>query len=376
MIYPSVKHSATERALYILLTVLLAACSADDAALQQQGQQGTLRLTTSVNGFDGDDEAPVTRTDVAGTRFATGDWMKLKIICPFVDHVNFGETTYGNTFDGLWLLKWGGSEWTPITSDDKVDVGADYAYSGAYSLFGRYEAQQTPYVYTASTWNENVLFLANGTLYSQYSYIFHADQSKEADYLKCDLLWAQNYMQTGSYNVHLAFDHVMACLKIDLTALGLSSNAIVTLEGMPDIDQREVVVGDYYAARSKINSGYGYQQKCSCSKADNGRVLGVTYINESTREAQVFPMTGNPNPNSRTPVANTGTYKAYNAGSGIYRLIVPPCTLTTPPTVWIRDGETRYSYTLASTTSFEQGKLYTVNVLLTPPAPDPDDDEP
>ena len=353
---------------YIGIGILLAACTADDADVKQP-EQGTLTLTTSVNAFDDADgyagvsPAAATRTNVEGTAFAIGDWIKLKVICPFTDHVNFGETTYSTTFDGLWLLKWAGSNWTPITSDDKVDVGANYAYSSATSIFGRYEAQQTPFVYTASTWNENVIFIANKALYSQYSYIFHADQSEEKNYLKSDLMWAQTFMQTGSYNVHLAFNHVMACLKIDISALGLSSETIVTVEGMPDIDQREVVVGDYYAARSKINSGYGYKQKCSCSYDDNGKVLGVAYINETAREAQVFPMTGNPNPNSRIYIANSGTYKAYNSGSGIYRLIVPPCSLSAAPVIWVRDGEKRYSYTL-SRKEFEQGKLYPVNIQV------------
>ena len=346
--------------------MLMAACTADVNETASP-QTGVLMLTTSVNAFDGADGTALTRTNVEGTAFATGDWMKLKIICPFTGHTNFGETTYGNTFDGLWLLKWDGSGWTPITSADKVDVGADYAYSGATSLFGRHEVQQTPFVYTASTWNENVLFIANSSLYSQYSYIFHADQSKQENYLKSDLMWAQTFMQTGAYNVHLAFNHVMACLQINISTLNLSSDAIVTIEGMPDIDQREVVVGDYYADRSKINSGYGYKQKCSCDYGDNGKVLGVAYINETAKEAQVFPMTGNPNPKGRTCVENDATYKAFNAGSGIYRLIVPPCTLSTKAKIWVRDGAKRYSYELQRLT-FEQGKLYPVNILLTAPA--------
>lgn len=347
--------------LYVSVGLLLAACTGEEAE-QSVPQGGVLQLTSSINAFDGE---TVTRTNLTGNAFATGDWIKLKIICPYSDHVEFGETTYSNTFDALWLLKWSGSEWTPITGDDKVDVAGQYKYTTAYSLFGRYEAQQTPYIYTASTWNENVIFISNGNRYSQYSYIFEADQTTEANYLKSDLLWAQTYMQTGSYNVHLAFNHVMACLKIHITGGSLSHNAIVTLEGMPNIDQREVVVGDYYAAKSKINSGFGYKEKCSCAKENNGKVLGVAVIDDSQNKAIVYPMSGNPgyaNASSTTKIANTGVYTAHHDGSDYY-LIVPPCTLSTKAKFWIRDGEKRYSYTLQQTT-FEQGKLYPVNITL------------
>lgn len=359
----------------VSVALLMAGCSSDEEE-QVQPHDGVLMLTSSVTPFDGED---VTRTNVAGTDFVTGDRMKLKIVCPYSDHVEFGETTYSETFDALWLLKWSGSEWIPLTRYDNVDVAGSYKYSGSYSLLGRYEAQQTPYIYTASTWSENVVFLANGTRYSQYSYIFEADQTTEKNYLKSDLLWAQTYMQTGSYNVHLSFNHVMACLKIHISGGNLSSSAIVTLEGMPDIDQREVVVGDYYAAKSKVNSGYGYQQKCSCIKANNGKVLGVAVVNDANRRIEVHPMTGNPSNTTTTmnnpatsnathpgnqfdAIANTGVYTAHY-DDGYYYLIVPPCVLSNNAKFWIRDGEKRYSYTLQQTT-FEQGKQYTVRITL------------
>ncbi|MCR4918750.1 MAG: fimbrillin family protein [Prevotella sp.] len=370
-----------KRALYIGLTALLTACSADDTDLQQTEQPRGLRLTTSVNDFDGEDGSPVTRTDVAGTAFTDGDWMKLKIICPYSSHTEFCETTYGNTYDAMWLFKWQGTDWTALTAADKVDVGGNYRFTDSYNLLGRYEAQQTPYVYTASTWNENVIFLANGTRYSQYSYIFEADQTTLKNYVKSDLLWAQTYMQTGSYNVHLAFNHVMACLKISVAGAALSDKAVVTVEGMPDIDQREVVVGNYYAARSKVNSGYGYQQKHCCTKANNGKVLGAVYINEAANRAEVHPMSGNPvnepttvdfnnsfktHPgNQFAEIPNTGTYTAYRDGAtNDFYLIVPPCTLPAGKgVVWIRDGASRHSYEL-TTKTLEQGKRYTININL------------
>lgn len=365
---------------YIGIGILLAACTAD-ADETAMPQQGVLTLTSSVNPFvDGDGTAP-TRTNIGGDAFAPGDRIKLKIICPYTDRNQFGETTWSNTADGLWLLKWSGSNWTELVYSDSVDMVAQYKYSGSYSLFSRYEAQQTPYVYTASTWNENVLFIAPNeagktatSYFSQYSYLFHADQTLQKDYLKCDLLWAQTYMQTGAYNIHLSFNHVMACLKVDISALTLSGEAVVTLENMPDIDMCEVVVGDYYAPKAKnqthagSNFDYSYRRKCSCQKKDNGKVLGIAVINDATAHADIYPMTGNPAATNSTGryVANTGVYTAHRDGSHYY-LIVPPCDLTDEakkPTLWIRDGEKRYSCEL-QTVKFEQGKQYRIAV----PAP-------
>ncbi len=358
--------------LYLGVALLLTACSTDDGQQDQQTlpATGKLTITSSVNSFEGEG---VTRTNLAGTAFATGDWIKLKIICPFVPNTLIGESTWGNSSDALWLLKWSGSAWIALTTGDKVDITSHYSY-GYNNVFGQYEAQQTPYIYTASTWNENVIFLAPNapnssslSRYSQYSYIFHADQSQEADYLKCDLLWAQTYMQTGSYNVHLSFNHVMACLKISVTGVTLSSNAVVTLEGMPDIDQKEVVVGDYYAAKSKVNTKYGYQDKCSCDYENNGKVLGVAVVEDSEAKSLVYPMTGSPaDTNTQsTTIDNEGVYTAYHSGDDYY-LIVPPCTLTEKATFMIRDGEKRYSYALTHLT-FEQGKLYPVTINLPTP---------
>ena len=372
---------------------MLTACSADNQELQEQVQQptsGVLKLTTSVNSFIGEGGSAITRTNMAGDAFADGDMMKLKIICPFSQGVEFGETTYSNTADGQWIFKWKNNDWTRITSEDGIDVSGSYRAEDSYNLFSIHEAQQTPYVYTASTWNENVRFLAainpgstSRRYFSQYSYIFHANQQLQDDYLNNDLLWAQTYMQTGSYDVHLAFNHVMACLKIDILALSLSGNAVVTLEGMPDIDQSEVVVGDYYAAKAEnlthrsTNTGnvhdYSYLAKYSCAKEHNGKVLGIAVIDDSQAKAIVYPMTGNPNPNSRTTIPNTGVYTAYNAGGGIYYLIVPPCTLDSKAKFWIRDGETRYSYQLKRQT-FEQGMLYPVNITAPTTIDDDDDD--
>ena len=231
---------------------MLVACSSDHEE-QVVPQSGMLTLSSSVTPFNGEG---MTRTNLEGTAFETGDRIKLKVICPYSTHTEFGETTYGNTFDALWLLKWDNTnyKWSLLDSDDKVDVSGQYKYTSSYDLFSRYEAQQTPYVYTASTWSENVKFIANGSLYSQYSYIFEADQYTEKNYKKSDLLWAQTYMQTGSYNVHLSFRHVMACLKISISGGNLSTNAVVTLEGMPDIIMTAAVRASPAAMRSELPS--------------------------------------------------------------------------------------------------------------------------
>ena len=357
--------------------IMLTACTADESETPVKDVYG-VKITTSVNGFAGEDG--LTRTNIAGDAFAVGDRIKLKVICPFISYTTLAETTWSGSADGLWLLEWeDNNKWGTLEANDSVDMMAHYTYSNGVNVFERYEAQQTPHVYTASTWNENVFFMAPNAAgsrmypFSQYSYIFQANQSLKQNYLKSDLLWAQSYMQTGSADVHLSFNHVMACLKISITGDPLTPDAVVTLEGMPDIDQREVVVGDYYAGRAKglthvsgSNFDYSYKQKCSCLAENNGKVLGVAVINDTDRKSYIYPMTGNPtasgNPSPVQYVENTGVYTAHRNGDYFY-LIVPPCELTTKAKFWIRDGEKRYSYELKRMT-FEQGKQYPINITL------------
>ena len=338
---------------FLGLTLLLAACSADDEP-QEQLTSGILSFSTTIENFEGED---ITRTNFDGNAFENGDKIKLKIICPFSTHTEFGETTYGNSFDALWLLKWDTNQWANIVAKDSFDINGDYSPSSSPNIYERYEAQQTPYVYTAQTWSEEQIFIAgSGTRVEQYSNVFHANQTKPADYKASDLMWAQTIQQTGSYNVHLSFKHVMAALLVtinDSTNLGITENAVLTLEGMPDIDQAEVIVGDYYAAKSKVNSNnYGYKSKHSCTQAQNGTVIGV--VDDSQAKAYTKAI---------GTISQDGTYTAYNAGSKTYRLIVPPCTLSNKATFWLRDGEKRYSMQLTQTT-FEAGKLYKVKMTI------------
>ncbi len=341
--------------LYLTIATVLMSCTANEVT--QQEQQGVLSITTSVEDFEGESR---TRTNIEGTAFENGDKIKLKIICPFSSHTEFGETTYGNSFDAFWLLKWDytSKSWGTLEKSDSCDVNGDYSPSAGPNLFERYLAQPTPYVFTAQTWSEEQIFMAGGTRVEQYSNVFHADQSREADYKASDLMWAQTIMQTGSYNIHLSFRHVMSALMVTVVpgeGKDISKDAVLTLEGMPDIDQCEVIVGDYYAAKSKVNSNnYGYLNKHSCTVDENGMALGVAVISDNDKNAtrKAFK-----------DIDQTSTYTAYNTDNKIYRLIVPPCTLTKNATFWLRDGGKRYTATL-SQHEFVAGKLYKLTINI------------
>lgn len=320
-----------------------AGCTADEAV--EPVQQGSLSFSTSIEDFEG---VSRTRTSLDGKSFETGDKIKIKMICPFSNRVELGESTYSDSFDGFYLLKWNTNKWETLTASDGYDINGDYSPSASPDIYSRYLAQPTPYVFTAQTWNEEQIFIAgDGTRVEQYSNVFHADQSREADYKASDLMWAQTIMQTGSYNIHLSFRHVMAALMITVDG-DVSDKAVLTLEGMPDIDQAEVIVGDYYAEKSQVNANnYGYKSKHACKVENNGKVIGVAKITGSKAE------------NAKIDVNTTTNYTALNTGGWVYRVIVPPCTLNQSATIWLRDGAKRYSMQLNETT-FEAGKLYRV----------------
>ena len=350
------KNSALKHyILYLCAFGMLSSCSLDAPEETSLHSNKGLMLTTSVSPFEGEQSG---RANIEGTAFLTGDRIKLKVICPFSPGKEIGETTWGHSTDSYWLLKWNGTTWTNITSDDKIDVEAKYAYISAPNILEHFEAQQTPYVYTASTWSENIVFTSpSNRVISQYSYVFHANQQDEKDYLASDLLWAQNIMQTGSYNVHLQFHHVMAALQITIDDSELenkiSDNAIITLEGMPDIDQQEVVVGNKYAEYNKDQYPYGMTEKEACSDEQNGKVLGIAVNDDSKQKATVTPFAN---------IDNCGVYKAYKNGK-VYRLILPPCSLSEVPVIWLRDGNRRFKMTL-SIKEFTEGTLYKVTMKL------------
>lgn len=341
------------------------ACS--DGELPTAVQEQQLTITSEVVHFDGE---TVTRVNTAGDNFVPGDLIRFKMVCPFSADAEYGESTWGNSTDAFFLLKWNGGGWSPVGRDygDHFDITGTYSESNSPLLENFYQAQQTPYVYTAITWTEEKLFISNNQLYDQYSNVFHADQSIEKNFLASDLLWAQTYMQTGCWNIHLSFMHKMSCLDLSFSGATLSDKAVVTLENMPDIDQAEVIVGDYYARQSKINSGYGYRQKASCSYGNHGKVIGVSEVNDDLGHIVVHPLSGGPstiggldNTYQGDVVPNTGTYTAYHSGS-TYRLIVPPCKLDSA-VVWVRDGVNRYRCKLENP-KFEEGKLYPMTLSL------------
>lgn len=361
--------------------LLLASCTNEVLDDNAPVENGRVTITSDIEPFEGDAS---TRVNVVGEGFLDGDFIRLKIICPFVSSTERGETTDGNSYDAFYYLKRSGSSWIRVVSSDGFDISGTYSNSYSPDISSYYEAQQTPYVFVASTWSEERRFVANGSLYDHLTPVFHADQSKEKHYRASDVLWAQTFMQTGAWNIHLGFQHKMSCLDITIDDEALSgekkitTNAVLTLEGMPDIDQAEIVVGDYYADVSKINSGYGYRQKSSCSYENNGKVLGIAVNDEDAKRAKVAPMTGNPSEPggdyscgtggnhyaALSTVPNTGIYTAFKLDEKHYRLIVPPCDLQEKNAkFWLRDGSRRFSVTLQNK-KFEEGKLYPVELII------------
>ena len=353
----------------MLAGTALCGCSGNEVAVPAEDKP--VLFTGTIKPFEGEDIQ--SRVNVEGTGFTDGDFIRIKVICPYVTSSEYGEQTYGASYDSFWLLKSaGGSSWGTLSASDGCDINGDYLDSGSQPMSSLYLSQQTPYVFTAQTWSVERKFVAGSNLVLLYSPIFHADQSREENYRASDLLWAQSYLQTGSESVHFDFYHIMAALKItiDDTKLPegkkLSDNAILSLSGMPGIDHAEVVVGDYYAAKSKTDVAFGYKQKNSCTKENNGKVLGVAVNTDSY--AYTMPMTGNPNPDSRSCVPNDGTYTAYKADTKLYRLIVPPCELENKPVFHLLDGDRRWTYELNQLT-FEQENLYKIKINVVPDSP-------
>ena len=311
----------------------------------------TVWFDLSLAPFEGDD---LTRTNEGGTAFEDGDQFRMKIICPHTSSHQSGET-------------WGSGYY-------------NFTLDGSTGFSSTTEAQSTTYVYTAQNTTGTRVFVVGNYRYSRPSNFFCADQSKLKYFKQSDVVWAQSVRQTGAREVHLTFHHKVAKLLITLddstVPFPLSDNAILTLEGMPDIDGAEVVVGDYYADESNENENYTYKQKASCSYENNGKVLGIEVIDETAGRSKIASMTGNPTPGGANSsvygtVPNTGTYTCYKTSvSKQYMLYVPPCTLMQNAVFWVRDGERRYSATLQQL-KFEEGVCYHVEVVLgTPTAPE------
>ena len=362
-----------------LLLLAGAGCTADLPGVDPGDATRPLTLLTSVEQFAGGAQ---TRVSMDGKNFLDNDRIRVKLICPYVTTTETGESTGSSTSDGFWLLKRKGGGWSTLSAADKCDLNGDGIYSGSSDLQEQYLAQQTPYVFTASTWSREVRFLdgvgadAMKTVV-HYAPVFHADQRLEADFEASDLLWAQSVVQTGTDYVRLNFRHVMALLVVTVKGAPALSDPVLTLEGMPDIDQQELVVGDFFAEKSKVNGlngydAYGYQKRYPCTKEQNGTLLGIGTFSQT---AQVKPLTDLP---------RDGVYTAYrDADKTTFRLIVPPYAFTADyPTLWLRDGAERWSLRLdpatltasagesetgtteAGTLRLEPGKCYPVTMKI------------
>ena len=362
-----------------LLLLAGAGCTADLPGVDPGDATRPLTLLTSVEQFAGGAQ---TRVSMDGKNFKDNDRIRVKLICPYVTTTETGESTGSSTSDGFWLLKRNGGGWSTLTEADKCDLNGDGIYSGSSDLQKQYLAQQTPYVFTASTWSREVRFLDGVSAAAMktvvhYAPVFHADQRLEADFEASDLLWAQSVVQTGTDYVRLNFRHVMALLVVTVEGATTLSDPVLTLEGMPAIDQQELVVGDYFAAQSKVNGlnnydVYGYQHRYKCTMDKNGTLLGIGTFSEA---AQVKPLTS---------LTRNATYTAYrDADKTTFRLIVPPYAFTADyPTLWLRDGEKRWSLqldpatltapagesetgtTVSATLDFESGKCYPVTMKI------------
>lgn len=329
----------------MLLIGLLAltACSGDESADGPVMEPVT--ITGSIAPFVGE-----TRATVNGDVLEAGEQFRMKIICPHSYRHELGEP-WGSSYYTLTYS--GNGEWT----------------SGE---IGPYQSQGTTYVYTAQNTTMTRRFVVANQPWSQASNAFHADQRKVADYKASDILWAQAFSQTGTRNIHLQFYHKVARLTITIDS-DISDDAIVQLQGMPDIDGAEIVVGDYYADETPEEYTFNYKQKTSCSYENNGKVLGIEVLDEINNRASVWPLSGNPTTpggnNSKvystTPVANTATYTACRVSSKQYQLLVPPCTPAADAKFWITDGEKRYSVALLATgdsPTFVEGKDYHITL--------------
>lgn len=340
-----------------MLPLLCWGCASDIEDTQDQ-QIITIdgsAFETEIVPFVDVDEAgaplPQTRVNIAGNSFESGDLMRLRVIAPYAPSSEYGESTWGSSYDDWRLFLWSGNHanWGGIPKSLGFDIDNDF--DATERTFTIIMPQATPYVFTATTWTEEIHYVlssAVGTGYESskvvitFSNVFKADQRPDKNYKASNVLWAQQYMQTGSPHVRLSFEHKMAALLIDISEFASeltgSEEVVLTLENMPDIDQQEVVIGNYYVAKMKNKRAYGDYNRCQCSYADNGKVLGVVVPDEAQGKLVQIPFTGG-------AVGQTGIYTAHKLGANTFTLIIPPYTVPNDatPTLWLRQGEKRWS---------------------------------
>lgn len=394
--------------IYIASLVFLSACSDNDNIIDERIDDSTCRpadpscLISSVEDYidvaENGTEMPATRANMLGTSFEPGDMMRLRITAPFVDYTEYGESTWSGSYDNWRLFEWHSADednnpaktgrwyylgYTFGSSTSKhsseFDINNDYYPSNAPGDI--YMPQATPYVFTATTWTEEIRHIipkanAGGTSILSFSNVFKADQRRAENYKSSDVLWAQSYVETGSENVFLNFQHKMAALivTVDPTHFHFynSNNAeelVLTLENMPDIDQQEVVIGNgYYKNTSNYNGNYKDMQRSGCDKADNGKVLGICYVNQSEGkiERKAFTALNQTGIYTAYRVTSTSDYTGFTDGAIQFMLIIPPYTvpLGITPTLCLRQGHDRWKaeLPLTSNRTFESGKRYSVTM--------------
>lgn len=356
-----------------VVATAIVSCSSEDVTTVG-GKE--IILTSDIQPFEGQ---TMSRANLDGNAFLQGDLIKVKIICPFVSGTQLGESTYGNSVDGLYFLKATGSGgWNYVVASDGFDLDGDHNNTASRTMAQYHQGQQTPYVFTADTWSEERSFVINKSMRVQQTNVFHHDQHLQKHHLASDVLWAQTIMQTGGTNVHLSFQHKMACLDITLNddqlTPQLSEATHLTLEKMPDIDQCEIIVGNYYADEDIYNTSYGYRQKYSCAYEYNGTVIGVDEIDESSGRSKIRLLPGcgqhggSNTQYSSNAISTDGVYTAYKADAKHFRLMVPPCVLSECAVFWLRDGERRFSIELTRK-EFKSGEMYPVTLKLVTETP-------
>lgn len=381
----------------------LGSCSQDhEADVAEQTDKAPFTFDASKNLQSNivpftEDGASQSRANFVGNQFENGDLIKIRIVAPFTSSVEWGEYTDGVTHDNFWILKWTGGNptgvgvdatWTNVPSTDhNFDLNNDYIPTTSNSIWTL--SQNTPYVFTASTWTEEVHAQMSqpgkpgGTTYTWFNNVFKADQRKLSDYKSSDVLWAQQIMQTGTQNVRLSFQHKMSALCVDISEFvenldmaETNDEIVLTLENMPDIDQQEIIVGNYYAGAIKgkesdrahdsryYRPDYGDWQRTACSTDKNGTVLGISVIDEEHSSVLQKPI---------EECSQTATYTGFNgkkeANSGKFYFIIPPYTVNQTdesklPTLWLRQGTKRWSakLTLPTDNTFKSGVRYNVKM--------------
>ena len=381
--------------LYIILSLfVITACNdnvqgvMDDEDVKLITLDGS-DLHSEIEPFEevGEEGSRTTRVNLQGEQFEPNDLIRLRVIAPYVSSSEYGESTWGGSYDNWRLYTWGGEEsnWGPVNGQKfHLDVDNDFAESNGNAPNAIIMPQATPFVFTATTFTEEIHHVlpsasSAGTVVLSFSNVFKADQRRPENYKASDVLWAQQYMQTGSDNVRLSFKHKMAALKIDvrdfasLLAEG-SEEVVLTLENMPDIDQQEVTIGNYYANMMKDKRNYGDYYRTKCSYEDNGKVLGIVVPDEYLGHLEQIAFTDN-------RISQDGVYTAYKQDVNTFLLIIPPYTVPegVTPTLWLRKGEKRWSAPLSlpkaedgngqTDRTFESGKRYNVTMKV-PVVPD------